>query len=126
MIRSRMGAIAVRTGLAAAIAALVAAAPGLADQAALQGYGDSGGNVQTEITEAAQKAAATPGAPAPTALSPAPVGTPSGAQDTASRARAAGDLAVTGSDLEALCATGLGLLMAGSGLRVLVRTRPAD
>ena len=105
----------------AATAALLLAAPALADESSLEGYGGIGGNVQTEITQ---------GAP-----SPSPSKTPSGAQriqaapsapaaaPTTAQTTGGGGLPFTGSDLGLLTGVGLLLVASGAGLRRLSERR---
>ena len=106
----------------AATGALFLAAPALADESSLQGYGGIGGNVQTEITQGAPSA----GAPStPSGNQGAPPSTPArgGAGPTTAAVTGGGGLPFTGSDLGLVTGVGLLLLASGVGLRRLSERR---
>jgi hypothetical protein len=105
----------------AATAALLLAAPALADESSLQGYGGIGGNVQTEITQGAPSASK-PSAPPTQGAQPA---TPArgGAGPTTAQTTGGGGLPFTGSDLGLLTGVGLLLIASGAGLRRLSERR---
>lgn len=106
----------------AATAALLGAAPALADQSSLQGYGGIGGNVQTEITQGAPSG----GAPSsPSRPQSAPPATPSrgAAAPTTVQSTGGGGLPFTGSDLGLVSGVGLLLVASGAGLRRLSERR---
>jgi hypothetical protein len=103
-----------RIALILVLATLLVAVPAIGQQ----GYGDPGGDAQTEITELPPVTPTPPNSQSATSPTPASSGGSSAPQATA-----AGGLARTGSDLEPLAAMGAGLLLSGAGLRLLTRSR---
>ena len=105
----------------AATAALLLAAPALADESSLQGYGGIGGNVQTEITQGAPSAS-TPSAPSRKPGAP-PTPSRGGITPTTTQSTGGRGLPFTGSDLGLLTGVGLLLVASGAGLRRLSERR---
>ena len=104
-----------RIALLAVVGSLFVGVPATAQQ----GYGDPGGDAQTQIDELPPVTATPPNSQ--NAQSPAS----SGGTATPGSQTSAGGLARTGSDLEALAAMGVALLLSGTGLRLMTRPRRA-
>lgn len=106
----------------AASGALLLAAPALADESSLQGYGGIGGNVQTEITQGAPSSSSNR-TPSGNQAQPTPAPSLGGAGPTTAQSTGGGGLPFTGSDLGLVSGVGLLLVASGAGLRRLSERR---